>query len=134
MTQDNLTQGIHHVAITVLDLDATVEFFVNALGYDKVGADPSYPAAFVSDGTTMIALWQAKNPEKAAAFDRFNVLGLHHLAIAVDDGKLDGLHTSLADDVGCNIEFPPELAYGGPGRHMMVNIPGSGIRVEFRTP
>jgi catechol 2,3-dioxygenase-like lactoylglutathione lyase family enzyme len=92
MTTEKLTKGIHHVAITVLDLEKTVEFFVDVLDYDKVGEDPSYPAAFVSDGTTMLALWQAKDPANAVSFDRFNVVGLHHLAIAVDDGKLDGIH------------------------------------------
>jgi hypothetical protein len=48
-------------------------------------------------------------------------------------GELDGIHQSLAADEACGVEFAPELAYGGPGRHMMVNIPGSGIRVEFHS-
>ena len=130
---NSLTRGIAHVAITVLDLDATVSFFTDVLGYDKVGEDPSYPAAFVSDGTTMIALWQAKDPQSAVPFDRFNVVGLHHLAIAVDDTKLDDLHETLVATDGCNIEFSPELAYGGPSRHMMASIPGSAIRVEFHS-
>lgn len=130
---NKLTRGIAHVAITVLDLDATLSFFVDVLGYDKVGEDPNYPAAFVSDGSSMIALWQAKEPEKAVPFDRFNVVGLHHLAIAVDDSKLDALHQTLVADEACEIEFAPELAYGGPSRHMMANIPGSGIRVEFHS-
>jgi catechol 2,3-dioxygenase-like lactoylglutathione lyase family enzyme len=133
MTQDKLTHGVHHVAITVLDLQATVDFFVGVLGYDKVGEDKGYPAAFVSDGTSMIALWQAKAPESAVSFDRFNVVGLHHLAIAVNDAQLDDLHQRLVAVDGCDIEFAPELAYGGPTRHMMANIPGSGIRVEFRS-
>jgi len=128
-----LTQGVAHVAITVLDLEATVSFFVDTLDYDKVGEDPSYPAAFVSDGSTMIALWQAKDPKNATPFDRFNVVGLHHLAISVDDAKLDALHQKLAADDQCKIEFAPEPAYGGPSRHMMASIPGSGIRVEFHS-
>jgi len=133
MSQDKLTKGIHHVAITVLDLEATVKFFLDVLDYEKVGEDPSYPAAFVSDGSTMIALWQAKDPANAVTFDRFNVVGLHHLASSVEGGKLDRLHQLLDGDHDCQVEFPPELAYGGPSRHMMVNIPGSGIRVEFHS-
>ncbi len=130
---EKLTNGVNHVAITVLDLEATVAFFVKTLGYDKVGEDPDYPAAFVSDGQTMLALWQAKDPKNAVPFDRFNVIGLHHLALTVDDSKLDALCEALSSDDQCEIEFEPELAYGGPGRHMMASIPGSGIRVEFRT-
>ncbi|MBL4637382.1 MAG: VOC family protein [Kofleriaceae bacterium] len=133
VNNNNITSGVSHVAITVLDLNATVSFFVDVLGYDKVGEDPGYPAAFVSDGSTMLALWQAKDPANAVPFDRFNVIGLHHLAINVEDAQLDALHATLEKLEDCDIEFAPELAYGGPSRHFMANIPGSGIRFEFRT-
>ncbi len=133
MSNNQITNGVHHLAITVRALETTVAFFVDVLGYDKVGEDPSYPAAFVSDGKTMLALWQAKDPDRATTFDRFNVIGLHHLALKVSDTKLDELHELLAATADCKIEFAPELAYGGPGRHLMASIPGSGIRVEFRS-
>jgi len=129
-----ITKGVNHVALTVKDLDQTTAFFTQTLGFEKAGEDPGYPAAFVTDGTTLIALWRAKQPDLAKPFDRFNVLGLHHVAFTVDDDRLDELHARLAAHPECKVEFEPEPMYGGPSRHMMCTIPGSGVRVEFTAP
>lgn len=125
------TRGVHHVGLTVPNLERARDFFVEVLGFSQVGEVPDYPAVFVSDGTVMITLWRAVDPAAAVAFDRKNVVGLHHLALAVaDQAALEDLHERLlaADDV--EVEFAPEPLGGGPIRHMMVSIPG-GIRVEF---
>ena len=61
------TQGIHHAGLTVPDLSAAQRFFTEGLGFETVGEVPDYPAAFVSDGAVMITLWQAEDPERAAA-------------------------------------------------------------------
>ena len=73
---------------------------------------------------------QAADPANAIPFDRKNVIGLHHLALSVDSGKLDGLYEQLKDTADVEIEFAPEPLGDMPVRHMMCNIPG-GIRVEF---
>ncbi len=126
------TSGAHHVGLTVRDLEEATRFFVDVLGYEKVGEVPDYPAAFVTDGNIMIALWQAADPDNAVAFDRKNVIGLHHLALAVEnETALDGLYDRLKAAENVNIEFAPEPLSGVPARHMMCNIPGGGIRVEF---
>ena len=126
------TTGAHHVGLTVRDLEESTRFFVDDLGYEKVGEVPDYPAAFVTDGKLMIALWQATDPDNAVAFDRKNVIGLHHLALAVENETvLDGLYDRLKDVENVNVEFAPEPLSGMPARHMMCNIPGGGIRVEF---
>ncbi len=126
------TSGAHHVGLTVRDLEESTRFFVDVLGYEKVGEVPDYPAAFVTDGNIMIALWQAADPDNAVAFDRKNVIGLHHLALAVEsEAALDGLYGRLKDTENVNIEFAPEPLSGVSARHMMCNIPGGGIRVEF---
>lgn len=131
MTKTPITAGAHHVGLTVPDLAATRGFFVDTLGYEQLGEVPDYPAVFLSDGATMITLWQAENPEKAVAFDRKNVVGLHHLALKVGgNGSLDRLHEALKSTDGVDVEFAPEPLMGGPTRHMMCAIPG-GIRVEF---
>ncbi|MEO1249989.1 MAG: VOC family protein [Pseudomonadota bacterium] len=131
MSQSAVTIGAHHVGLTVPNLAETKAFFLDVLGYSQVGEKPDYPAAFLSDGATMITLWQAENPAAAVPFDRKNVIGLHHLALGVEDGAaLDALHGTLAGTEGVEIEFAPESLGGGPARHMMCAIPG-GIRVEF---
>lgn len=134
MSTTALTSGVHHVGLTVPDLAKTGAFFIDTLGFHQVGEAADYPAAFVSDGTTMITLWQCVDHAQAIPFDRKNVVGLHHLALKVDSVEaLDALHQKLASMEGVEIEFSPEALRGRPARHMMCFIPG-GIRIEFIAP
>ena len=129
-----ITQGAHHIGLTVPDLDRTRRFFTDALGLNQIGEVPDYPAVFLTDGSIMITLWQATDPANAVPFDRRNVIGLHHFALKVDGQEaLDSLYDKLATEPDVEIEFPPEPLGGGPTRHMMCYIPG-GIRVEFLAP
>ena len=126
------TKGVHHVGLTVRSLDEARRFFADTLGYQQLGEIPDYPAVFLSDGNTMITLWQAVDPTKAVSFDRKNVIGLHHLALSVDgDGALNDLCDRLKANSDVEIEFEPEDLLGGPTRHMICSIPGGGIRIEF---
>jgi catechol 2,3-dioxygenase-like lactoylglutathione lyase family enzyme len=128
------TQGVHHLGLTVTDLEASSGFFTDLLGWDKVGGDPDYPAVFVSNGSVMITLWQARDPFKARPFDKNNSVGLHHLAIRVADrGILDNIFHRLDASENVEIEFAPEPLRGGPAVHMMCREPG-GIRIEFIVP
>jgi catechol 2,3-dioxygenase-like lactoylglutathione lyase family enzyme len=136
MTSTNpaLTRGAHHIGLTVPDLDRTRRFFTDTLGLDQIGEVPDYPAVFLTDGEIMITLWQAADPDNAVAFDRRNVIGLHHFALKVDGQEaLDALHDKLQSEPDVDIEFGPESLGGSSTRHMMCYIPG-GIRVEFLAP
>ena len=68
MTKTALTQGAHHIGLTVPDLARTRSFFIDALGFSLLREIAYYPAAFLSDGTTLITLWQAENTETATPF------------------------------------------------------------------
>lgn len=128
---DALTQGAHHIGLTVPDIAETRDFFTDVLGYDVVGERPAYPAVFVSDGTVMITIWQASDPASATAFNRKSNIGLHHLALKVaSHDALADLAAKLDGHDGVEIEFSPEALGDTPLRHMMTTIPG-GIRVEF---
>lgn len=129
--QTPLTQGAHHIGLTVPDLAAARRFFVEQLGHRELGGVPDYPAVFVGDGKVMITLWQAKDPSRAVAFDRHNNIGLHHLALAVENqAALEALHQRLRQAPDVEIEFAPEPLGSGPTRHMMLRIPG-GVRLEL---
>ena len=131
MSKTAQAKGAHHIGLTVPDLARTRAFFLDTLGFEQVGERPEYPAVFVSDGAIMITLWQAADPRTAVAFDRRNVVGLHHLAVNVGDADaLAALHRTLEGTDGVEIEFAPEALGETPLRHMMCTIPG-GIRVEF---
>jgi len=54
-----LTSGFSHVGLSVSDLDASFQFF-QALGFDKVGGVDSYPSIFLSDGSSLLTLWQTE--------------------------------------------------------------------------
>jgi catechol 2,3-dioxygenase-like lactoylglutathione lyase family enzyme len=125
----SLTQGVHHVGLTVSELDASCEFFTDLLGWQKVGGNPEYPAIFVSDGVVMLTLWQTRETP-FVTFDKNRNIGLHHLALKV--GSLEALHALHARLVSANveIEFSPELLREGPTQHMMCYEP-SGNRIEF---
>lgn len=129
-----LTQGTHHIGLTVPDINATRDFFVNVLEFKQVGDVPNYPAYFLSDGTSLLTLWQAVEPDHAIPFNRKTNIGLHHFAFKVDGVEtLNTLYERLKTTAGVEIEFAPEPLGGGPTQHMMFTIPG-GIRMELTAP
>ncbi|MBD3734330.1 MAG: VOC family protein [Sphingopyxis sp.] len=129
------TQGAHHIGLAVRDVAEARDFFVEALGFDVAAERPDYPAIFVTDGTTLLTLWQVADPAGATAFDRRANIGLHHLALRVAD--LDALRTVFArvqNHPGTVIEFDPEpIREGATTHHFICAMPG-GIRIEFATP
>jgi hypothetical protein len=73
-----VTCSVDHVGLSVRDIDSTRR----CPGWRVVGERPEYPAAFVSDGQQIVALWRVEVPDQAVAFDRRTNVGLHHLALA----------------------------------------------------
>tara|TARA_R110000772_G_scaffold111558_11_gene215566 strand:- start:2290 stop:2715 length:426 start_codon:yes stop_codon:yes gene_type:complete len=134
-TSEKLTQGAHHIGLSVYNLDEAKSFFQEALGYDVVGKVPDYPAIFISDGITMLTLWQVADPETATGFDRRANIGLHHLALRVaNETALQSVHERVKAHPGTAIEFAPEsISEGSSVKHFICAMPG-GIRIEFATP
>jgi catechol 2,3-dioxygenase-like lactoylglutathione lyase family enzyme len=131
MTTQPLTAGIDHVGLTVRDLNATRDFFINCLGWTQVGGKPDYPAAFVSDGKIMVTLWQVAGSADRIEFDRKTNVGLHHLAFRVrSEEELGAVFERVSRWSGVKVDFAPENLGAGPKRHTMVYEPG-GIRLEF---
>lgn len=122
--------GFDHVGLAVKSLDLSAQFFIEKLSFKVVGEDPKYPAKFLNNGLITVTLWQTDR-ENTVEFNRKNNIGLHHLALSVPSSEaLDQLYENIKEHPGLMIEFKPELAYGGPNRHMMVREPG-GNRIEF---
>jgi catechol 2,3-dioxygenase-like lactoylglutathione lyase family enzyme len=129
-----LTRGVHHVGLAVPDLEAAQRFFTEALGWRLEGKDSEYPAAFVSDGTTMLTLWRVADPDTAIAFDRRSNVGLHHLALTVvDEAALMELHARVRAHPGVEIETEPALMHASATPCHFCTMPG-GLRIEFATP
>ena len=129
-----MTQGINHLGLAVRDLDASVRFFTDVLGWTESGRDDSYPRSAVSDGTCRLTLWQVADDPAPRDFDRRRNIGLHHLALEVASrAELDELYAHIRDWPGAQIEFAPEPMGHGPRQHMMFAEPG-GIRMELVWP
>ena len=127
--KDIQTYGTHHIGLAVKDLQASADFFIKALEFEKVGGKPDYPSIFVSDGHVMVTLWQAD--EGAKEFNRKDSVGLHHLAFKLDSQEdLDAMHEKIKSWPAVEIEFAPELVGEGPAKHFIFSEP-SGIRLEF---
>jgi catechol 2,3-dioxygenase-like lactoylglutathione lyase family enzyme len=127
--KSSLTNGVHHIGLTVLQLEESAAFFTEILGWSVVKKNDDYPSVFVSDGQIMLTLWAVTEP-RAVLFNRKSNVGLHHLALEVgSDAALNQLYSGLVDH-RVDIEFPPTRLGVGPAKHMMCFDP-SGIRVEF---
>ncbi|HTJ02845.1 MAG TPA: VOC family protein [Methylovirgula sp.] len=129
-----LTLGVHHVGLAVPDIETAERFFVEVLGWSVVGGRPSYPAVFVSDGSTRLTLWRVADPETANPFDRRGNVGLHHLALKVADRTVLGaVFERVQAHPGVNVEFEPEPVHeGSQTHHFICSMPG-GVRIEFAT-
>ena len=72
------TSGVHHLGLTVTNLDRSKKFYQDLFGWKELGADPKMEYAFLTDGKTMITLWQ----QSQEGYDKTRA-GLHHFALAV---------------------------------------------------
>jgi catechol 2,3-dioxygenase-like lactoylglutathione lyase family enzyme len=130
-----LTAGVHHVGLTVPDLEQARAFFCDVLCFEVVGGKPDYPAIFVSDDQALLTLWRAGDPSTARPFDRRANIGLHHLSLAVaNDAALDEAWARLSANANVVVDVAPEaMSPGSTTRHFLIFIPG-GIRLEFAAP
>jgi catechol 2,3-dioxygenase-like lactoylglutathione lyase family enzyme len=77
------TQGINHLGLSVKNLDQTVAFFTDCLGWEESGRDDSYPRSAVSDGNVRLTLWQVDHALAVNEFHFRQNVGLHHFALEV---------------------------------------------------
>ncbi|WP_420549267.1 VOC family protein [Curvivirga sp.] len=130
MTDMIKTHGIDHLGITVQDLSATVHFFTELLGWSQFGGNPDYPAAYLTDGTSKLTVWQVKETDYQD-FNRHKNIGLHHFALKISSREelLDAFE-KVKNWPKVKVEFTPEFSGKGPKEHFMIREPG-GTRLEF---
>ena len=130
----SITKGLNHLGLSVYNLDQTVAFFVECLGWEESGRDDSYPRSAVSDGTLRLTLWQVDHNLAVNHFQFRQNVGLHHFALEVaSEAELNSLAQKIQNYPDISIEFMPELLGSGPRKHMIFNEPG-GIRIEIIWP
>lgn len=123
------TLNIHHLGLSVKELDSSVAFFTEVLGFKVVQEKPDYPAKFVSNGHAFITLWQTE--PGAIEFNRRTAVGLHHFALRVEtQSDLEELYAKAIEFPGVVSDFSPEPLGDSGASHAMVFEPG-GIRIEL---
>jgi glyoxylase I family protein len=77
------TQGVHHFRLTVSDVERSVKFYTELLGFKKL-MDLN-PGAFLSNGGVGLGIGPHPFPDRALKNDRFdeNRVGLDHMSFAV---------------------------------------------------
>jgi glyoxylase I family protein len=76
-------KGVHHFRLTVSNVDRSVAFYTEVLGFKKL-MDLN-PGAFLSNGEVGLGIGPHHDPARAIKGDRFdeNRIGLDHLSLAV---------------------------------------------------
>lgn len=83
MSDQIVTQGVHHFRLTVSNVDRAVKFYTEILGFKKL-MDLN-PGAFLSNGSVGLGIGPHPNPATALSGDRFdeNRIGLDHMSFTV---------------------------------------------------
>ena len=78
-----VTGPVHHLTLTVSDVDRSCDFYTTLLGF-QVAMEWS-PRVLLSNGSLILALGPSPAPERALPGDRFdeNRVGLDHLSFSV---------------------------------------------------
>ncbi|HBY98596.1 MAG: VOC family protein [Ardenticatenaceae bacterium] len=126
------TGAIHHVALTVTDRDRSSEFYTGLLGFQVVRA--TGPKTLLNNGSLILALNLAPNPERALSDDRFdeNRVGLDHLSFTV--GSRDELEQAahLLDERGVSRGEIKDLQ--GLGLYVLAFRDPDNIQLELTAP
>jgi catechol 2,3-dioxygenase-like lactoylglutathione lyase family enzyme len=129
-----LVLGIDHVAVAVEDLDAAVDWYVNALGFTLLeerltaGAHTSMLSAVLKAGSAVVVLVQGTSPRSQVSrfVEKFGP-GVQHVAFEVSD--LDCALRKLEDGGGAAVTRMIQDV--GIRQVFLRRDAGSGVRIEL---
>ena len=83
MAKHIATGGVHHLRLTVTDVDRARVFYTGLLGFQVAMELPS--GVLLSNGSVLLGIGPAPDPERAISGDRFdeNRVGLDHLSFSL---------------------------------------------------
>ena len=118
--------GIHHIGIVVESVEASVTWYVDNLGFERLYTFgwPCVQAAFIGRGSLKIELFQNEQATRMAedrrrAETNLRIGGINHFAIEVVD--LDGTVAALQER-GVEVVSPPrEVPNSGGSRFAFIH-------------
>ncbi|NIY95646.1 bleomycin resistance protein [Salipiger sp. HF18] len=138
MTQPIALSSLHHVGATVSDLDASIAWYRETLGFELLSSYgwPGVRAAFIGRGDIRIELFQNEaaapmTDDRRKPETNLRIGGIGHLAIAVAD-----LDAAMADlrDRQVEIVAPPREVPDGSGSRFAFIHDNEGMLLEFFQP
>ncbi len=133
MSDSIATAAVHHMALTVRDVERSRDFYTRYLGFQFV-VDFG-PRAILSNGSVFVALTPPSDPSQAIQDDSFNEnrIGLDHVSLSV--GSLAELEAAAAflDENGVTHGEIKDLGEGFGFYVMAVRDPDN-IQLELTAP
>ncbi|MFD3932241.1 VOC family protein [Streptomyces sp. NPDC058614] len=128
-----MTPRTGHIGLNVTDLDRSLAFYRDVLGFGVIGEgkedDRRY--AFLGDGgRPLLTLWQqAKGPYDTGS------AGLHHLALEVDSLDQVRVYETALRGYGVEFAYDGVVAHGegAPSGGIFFHDP-DGVRLEIYAP
>jgi catechol 2,3-dioxygenase-like lactoylglutathione lyase family enzyme len=133
MSDSIATGAVHHMALTVSDVQHSREFYTRYLGFQFV--TDFGPRAILSNGSVILALTPPPDPSQAIANDSFNEnrIGLDHVSLSIP--SLAGLEAAAAflDENGVTHGEINDLGEG-LGIYVMTVRDPDNIQLELTAP
>lgn len=124
--------AIHHMAITVTDVDRSLDFYTNLLGFQL--AVEFRPRVMLSNGHVALVLTPPPDPAQAPQGDRFSEhrVGLDHLSFSVDSRDDLEAAARLFDEQG--VERGEIRPLEGFGIYVMAFRDPDNVQLELSAP
>ena len=126
------TGAVHHVTLTVADVARAREFYTGVLGFE-VAAEFG-PRIILSNGSALLALGPASQPNRAISGDSFNEnrVGLDHICFGL--GSRDELDQALGVLDEHNVSHGEIVDLAGLGIYVLMFRDPDNIQIELTAP
>ncbi len=130
MTESISIEAIHHVTITVTNLERSVEFYSKVLGFEQV-ADLGTTIG-MHNGAFMLLVGLPPDPGLAIEDDRFNEnrVGLDHISFLVDGREAMQKAAGTLDEMGVSRGAIRDLGKGF-GMYVMAFRDPDNVQLEL---
>lgn len=124
---------VHHIDLTVRDLEASAPFYealLGFLGYERVKKEPDIHVWDLLDGKRFLGGVALRSAKSSREHDRYSV-GLHHLAFhAADRADVDRAHELMKASGAIILDAPAEYPKYGPGYYAVFMADPDGLKLE----